>query len=166
MPGSVEVEWPTPRILFRVDSENVLKETDSCLWVALEEAVTPRVKLTRFNASTTQITLTHASGLARYDQPVGRYLEINVSENVQNETMDVIKQAFVKIYYTASDLDRSGDGYANDTRDINENALRLYSFNEYTGRWAKLSEGMDWVFETGVDITNVELYGNSYEGYV
>ena len=166
LPDSVEVEWPTPRDLFRVDSENALKETDSCLWVALEEAVTPRVKLTRFNASTTPITLTHASGLARYDQPVGRYLEINVSENVQNETRDVIKQALVKIYYTASDLDRTGDGYANDTRDINENALRLYSFNEYTGRWTKLSEGMDWVFETGVDTTNVELYGNSYEGYV
>ena len=166
LPDSVEVEWPTPRDLFRVDSENVLKETDSCLWVALEEAVTPRVKLTRFNASTTPIALTHASGLARYDQPVGRYLEINVSENVQNETRDVIKQALVKIYYTASDLDRTGDGYANDTRDINENALRLYSFNEYTGRWTKLSEDVDWVFETGVDTTNVELYGNSYEGYV
>jgi hypothetical protein len=164
--GSVEVEWPTPRDLFRVDSGNTIKETDSLIWVALDEAVTPRVRLSRYNAATTPVALTRGLGLAPYDTPVGRYIEINVSDNIQNETGEIIKMALVKIYYTASDLDRTGDGFANDTRDINEYTLRLYSFNEYTGKWTKLSEDLSWVFETGVNTTNVELYGNSYESYV
>lgn len=166
LPGSVEVEWPTPRDLFRVDSENTIKETESLIWVALDEAVTPRVKLSRYNAATTPVTLTRASGLARYDKPVGRYLEINVSDNIQNETGEIIKMALIRFYYTASDLDRTGDGFANDTRDIKENTLRLYSFNEYTGKWTKLTNGTSWVFGTGVNTTNVELYGREYEGYV
>lgn len=165
-PCSVEVEWPTPRDLFRVDSENTLKETDSFIWVALDEAVIPRVKLSRYDASTTPITLTHRLGLARYDEPIGRYLEINVSENIQNETGESVKQAWIYMYYTAADLDRTGDGLANDPRDIYENTLRLYSFDENTGRWTKLSEDLSWVFETGMNTTNVELYGKSYEGYV
>ena len=166
LPGSVEVEWPTPRDLFRVDSENTIKETDSLIWVALDEAVTPKVKLSRYTAATTPVALTRSSGLARYDKPVGRYLEINVSDNIQNETGEIIKMALLKIYYTASDLDRTGDGYANDTRDIKESTLRLYSFNEYTGKWTKLTNGTSWVFGTGVNTTNVELYGREYEGYV
>jgi hypothetical protein len=165
-PGSVEVEWPTPRDLFRVDSENTLKETDSLIWVALDEAVIPRVKLTRYDASTTPSTPTHLSGLKRYDKSVGRYLEINVSENIQNETGDRVKQAWIFIYYAALDLDRTGDGDANDSRDIDESALRLYVFNEYTGKWTKLTNATSWVFDTGVNTTNVDLYGKSYEGYV
>ena len=166
LPSSVEVEWPTPRDLFRVDSENTIKETDSLIWVALDEAVTPRVKLSHYTAATTPVELTRASGLARYDNPVGMYLEINVSDNIQNETGEIIKMALIRIYYTASDLDRTGDGYANDTRDINESTLRLYSFNEYTGKWTKLTNGTSWVFGTDVNTTNVELYGREYEGYV
>jgi hypothetical protein len=166
LPNSVEVEWPTPRDLFRVDSENALKETDSYLWVALDEAVTPTVKLTHFTASTTPIALTYASGLTRYDESVGRYLEINVSENVQNETGDIVTQAWIFMYYTAADLDRTGDGDADDAEDINESTLVLYRYDESTDRWMKLSEDLWWVFETEVNTTNTELYNKSYEGYV
>ena len=166
LPDSVEVEWPTPRDLFRVDSENTIKATDSYIWVALDEAVTPKVKLSRYTAATTPVELTRASGLARYDKTVGRYLEINVSDNIQNETGEIIKMALIRIYYTASDLDRTGDGYANDTRDINESTLVLYRYDESTDRWTKLTNGTSWVFGTGVNTTNVELYGREYEGYV
>jgi hypothetical protein len=166
LPGSVEVAWPTPRNWLRVDSENVLKETDSLVWIALDEAVIPRVRLSRYTGATTPVALTYAAGLAWYDTPVGRYLEINVSENIQNETEEIITMALVQLYYTAADLDRTGDGLANDTRDLNESTLRLYSYNDYTGKWMKLTNGTSWVFETGVNTTNVELYGTSYEGYV
>jgi hypothetical protein len=166
LPDSVEVEWPTPRDLFRVDSENTIKATDSYIWVALDEAVPPKVKLTHFTASTTPIALTHASGLARYDESVGRYLEINVSENVQNETGEIIKQAWIFMYYTAADLDRTGDGDADDEGDINESTLVLYRYDESQDRWIKLSEDRGWVFETHVDTTNIERYNKSYEGYV
>ena len=164
LPGSVEVAWPTPRDLLRVDSENVLKETDSFVWIALDEAVIPRVRLSRYTGATTPVALTTATGMAYYDTPVGRYLEINVSENIQNETREIITMALVQLYYTAADLDRTGDGLANDTRDLNESTLRLYAYN--TGRWTKLTNATSGVFETGVNTTNVELYGTSYEGYV
>ncbi|MGC9443708.1 MAG: RICIN domain-containing protein [Candidatus Methanospirareceae archaeon] len=166
LPGSVEIAWPTPRDVLRVDSENVLKETDALVWIALDAAVIPRVKLSRYTEATTPVALTPATGMAYYDTPVGRYLEINVSENIQNATNENVKQAWIFVYYTAADLDRTGDGLANDTRDIDENTLRLYSFNENTGRWAKLTNKTSWVFETGVNTTNVELYGMSYEGYI
>jgi hypothetical protein len=39
-------------------------------------------------------------------------------------------------------------------------------FDEATGRWTKLSEELVWVNGTGVDTTNEELYGKSYEGHV
>jgi hypothetical protein len=166
LPGSIEVEWPTPRDLFRVDSENTLKETDSLILVALDAAVIPRVTLSRYTSSTTPRALTRDSGLAWYDKPIGRYLAINVSENVQNETGDLVKHAWIFMYYTAADLDRTGDGLANDTRDIDERTLRLYVFNEYTGKWTKLTNATSWVFDTGVNTTNVDLHGKSYEGYV
>jgi hypothetical protein len=166
LPGSVEVAWPTPRDLLRVDSENVLKETDALVWIALDEAVIPRIRLSLYTGATTPVALTPATGMAYYDTPVGRYLEINVSENIQNETRELITMALIQLYYTAADLDRTGDGLANDTRDLNESTLRLYSYNDYTGKWTKLTNETSWVFETGVNTTNVELYGTSYEGYV
>ncbi|MDF1558441.1 MAG: PGF-pre-PGF domain-containing protein [ANME-2 cluster archaeon] len=147
---SVELEWPTPRDLIRADSENTIKRTDSMIWVALDEAVTPSIKITRYNASTTPSTLT-----SRYNFGTGKYLDIEVSENVQNDTGDIIKYAWITMYYTASDLDR-----------IDESKLKLYRFDEASGKWTKLNENMDWVFGTGVNTTNVELHGKSYEGYI
>ena len=158
---SVELEWPTPRDLIRADSENTIKRTDSMIWIALEEAVTPSIKITRYNASTTPSTLT-----SRYSIGTGQYLDIEVSENVQNDTGDIIKYALITMYYTASDLDRTGDGDANDPRDIDESKLKLYRFDEASSKWTKLNENMDWVFGTGVNTANVELHGKSYEGYV
>jgi len=89
-----------------------------------------------------------------------------VSENVQNETGNIIERALIRTYYTASDLDRTGDGDANDAADINESKLKLYRFDESSGHWIALSEDMDWVFGTGVNTTNVELCDKRYEGYV
>jgi len=163
LPDSVEVEFPSARDFFSVE---MVKEIDSSVWVDLEEAVTPRVKMSRYNASTTPFALSHDAGLAEDEEAAGRYLGINVSENVQNETGDIINWAGVQIYYTASDLDRKGDGDANDTGDINESTLRLYYFNESAGRWTKLSADLGWVFDTGVNTTDDEQYGKEYEGFV
>jgi hypothetical protein len=163
LPDSVYVEYPSARDFFRLEA---IKEIDSYIWVELEEAVTPRLKLSRYNATTTPVALGHATGLAAEEEAVGRYFEVQVSENVQNGTSDIITQAWFKLYYTAAELDRTGDGDANDPGDINESTLVLYVFDEATGRWTKLSEELVWVNETGVDTTNEALYGTSYEGHV
>lgn len=163
LPDSVRIEYSSPRNFFTAES---IKEIDSYIWVDLEKAVTPWVKMERFNASTTPMTLGSDSGLEGNEKATGRYFQITVSDNVQNETKELINWAMIKFYYTASDLDRTGNGDASDGGDINESTLKMYYFNESAGNWTKIIEDPHWVFETGVNTTNVELYGKSYEGYV
>jgi hypothetical protein len=97
---------------------------------------------------------------------IGKYLGVKVSENIQNSTADIISGALVRIYYTANDLDRTGDGDANDPEDFDENTLALYYFNETSGMWTKLTTNLSWVKEVGVNTTDVEVYGKKYAGYV
>jgi len=162
-PDSVYVEYPSPRDYFTVEA---IKEIDSFIWVDLERSVTPTVEMTRYNSSTTPFALDHALGMMREEEAVGRYLEIIVSENVQNETGDIINWAHIIMYYTAWDLDRTGDGDANDTDDVNETALSVYYFDESSDDWMKLSVELDWVFDIKVNTTNREHYGKEYEGEV
>ena len=166
LPDSAKVVYPTPRGFFEIDTIDTLKETDSVIAAGFNETVTPYVEMSRYNASTTPFALTHTAGLASDEEAVGRYLKINMSENMQNKTEDIIKGALVRIYYTASDLDRTDDGDADDAGDIDESTLKLYWFDESSGKWAKLSEDLEGVVGTSVDTNNVELYGNSYEGYI
>jgi hypothetical protein len=165
-PNMVEVEYLTPRDIFVTGEMDTVKETDSFVAVDLLQAVTPSVGVTLYNTSTTPSNLTTASGLVGYEEAVGRYLEIGVSGNVQNQTTNNINGSMIQIFYTASDLDRTGDGYVGDPGDLNETALTLYHLDESTGQWVKLTEDLAWVMGTGVDTTNFELYGNSYEGFV
>ncbi|MBN1762271.1 MAG: hypothetical protein JW878_04230 [Methanomicrobia archaeon] len=165
-PDSAKVVYPAPRDFFEVNTIDTLKETDSVITVGLDETVTPWISMSRHNTFTTPFALTHVSGLARDEVAVGKYLEIQLSENVQNETGDIITGTLVKLYYTVSDLDRTGDGDADDAGDIDERTLQLYWFDESRDQWTKLSEDLEGVVGTGVDTSNVELYGKSYEGYV
>lgn len=148
-PDSVEVVYSTPRDYFEVNTIYTLKQTDALLFMLLEEVVSVRIEMSRFKTATTPVALTHDAGLAGDEAAVGKYLTIEVSENVQNETVDVITQELVMVYYTAADPDRTGDGDGNDPGDINENSLILYWLNESSGRWTPLSEAMDWMFGNG-----------------
>jgi hypothetical protein len=97
---------------------------------------------------------------------MGRYLELSVSRDVQNETGEVVEYALVHLYYAESDLDRDGDGEIDGYEDFNETTLGLYFYNETLGSWVKLSPELDWVYDVGVNTTDVELYGEGYAGYV
>ncbi len=163
LPNSIEVQYPTPRDLFYVEA---IKHIDSTIWVELNGTAKPWIKMTRYNTSATPFALTHTMGLNSNEENTGKYLEINLSENIQNKTRDIIDEAWIIIHYTASDLDRTGDGDAKDVGDINENSLKFYFFSEETRKWIKVTDDLDWVFETGVDTANVELYGKNYEGYI
>jgi len=167
LPDSATVAYFTPNNFFEIDTIDTLKETDSVIAAALDEPVTLYVHMNRYNDSTIPFALTHASGLTGKDEALGRYLEIGVSETVQNETSSNLTGATITIYYAAEDLDRTGDGDADDEDDIDEGTLKLYWYDETQGRWIQLSTtSMPWVLGMGVNTTNVELYGNSYEGYV
>ncbi len=156
--GSVIIEYPTMRKLFRADG---IKEMDAFVQVYLEESVQPTVILRNFNSSNVQFSLTPAN-----EKDVGKYLDINVSENIQNSTSEIVDHALIAMLYTASDLDRTGDMDANDPGDINENTLAMNWFNTSAGKWEKLDAEMDWVNELGVDTNNTFILGRDYEGYV
>ncbi len=145
---------------------DTFKATDALLLADLEEEVQPWVELSRYNASTTPVMLNSSSGLEDYEKAMDKYLNVTVSQNLQNDTADLIAGAVIQYYYTETNLDRTGDGDANDPQDFNESTLGLYWLNESSGDWIKLSDDMEWVFATGVNTTDVELYGESYAGYV
>lgn len=151
---------------FMVAELDTVKATDTLLFVLLEEDVQPWVELSRYNASTTPVALTPSSGLEGSDKAMDKYLNITVSPNLQNATADLIASAAIQLYYTEADLDRTGDGDANDPQDFNESTLGLYWLNESSGDWIKLSAELEWVNATGVNTTDVELYGESYAGYI
>ena len=169
LPDSATVSYSAPCDFFEIDTIDTLKETDSVIAAALDEPVPLYVELSRYNSSTIiPITsaLTQASGLTGKDEAVGRYLEIVVSDTVQNEPASNLTGATITIYYTAADMDRTGDGDADDEDDIDESTLKMYWYDESRGRWTELSTSMSWVLGIGLNTTNVEIYGNSYEGYV
>jgi hypothetical protein len=145
---------------------DTVKQTDSTVYAVLEQEANATVHLQRYSNSTTPFSLTHTSGLAANENAVGKYLEITVSENLQNQTSDIISEAYIQLYYRLSDLDMNSDGDADDPEDIREDTLVLYFFDESSQTWIKLSENLDWVINIGVNTTDVELYGESYAGYV
>ncbi|MDN5310925.1 MAG: hypothetical protein PWP14_2319 [Methanolobus sp.] len=155
--GSVQVEYFAANDIFLVESADSIKRTDMSVGVVLDETVTPWIKLRKDNSS--PVLLSSRSGLASGEYAVGKYVNIDVSENIQNTTGSIMNSTLLKIYYRSSELDRNGDGDASDSNDINENTLCIYHFNENTRRWTKLPY-------TGVSNGDVELYGESYAGYV
>ncbi|PVX26423.1 MAG: hypothetical protein CW691_01510 [Candidatus Bathyarchaeum sp.] len=151
---------------FKIDEIDTVKQTDSTISAVLDEAANATVQISRYNNSSTPFSLTHESGLATNEKAVGKYLELNVSENVQNKTSDILSEVYVEFYYRLSDLDTNGDGDTTDIEDLREESLTLYFFNETSQTWTKATEGQDWVISIGVNTKKVEIYGESYEGYV
>lgn len=158
--GSVIIEYPTMRKLFRADG---IKEMDAFVQVYLEEAVQPTIILKNYNSSNLFVNIT---GLPANEIDVGKYLEINVNENIQNSTSEIVDHALIVMLYTAADLDRTGDMDSNDAGDIDERTLGINWYNTSASRWEKLSSGMDWVNDVGVDTNNTFILGRDYEGYV
>jgi len=153
-------------IYFITDEIDMIKTTDSVIAVGLDESVKPSVQINRYNDTTTSHALTYCSGLSCGEKAVGKYLEIKVSENVQNATNDNLTAALIQIYYTKDDLDTNGDGDLDDPEDLDETTLALYYFSENLGKWIKIDTNLDWVMDIQVNSTNVEVYGTQYEGYI
>nr|WP_321498086.1 RICIN domain-containing protein [uncultured Methanolobus sp.] len=154
---SVLIEFMAPSDIFVIDSADVIKKTDSTVGIILDANVKPWIKIRKPGSSAH--VLASGTGLASKEYEIGKYLDITVSENVENATADIINGTLISIYYRFSELDRNGDGDLTDKIDIDEDTLCMYYLNEDTGRWTKLSNA-------GVDTSNIEMYGESYEGHV
>lgn len=157
---SGKIEYPDVVSNFKADA---IAEMGLFVMVDLIKPVKPTIELNHYDETNVPNNLAYV--LSGNELSV-KYIDINVSENVMNETSNNIGQAIILIYYSAKDLDRTGDGDANDFGDINENTIGINWFNNDSGTWVKLSNDMDWVNDVGINTTNDVIYGKEYEGYV
>jgi hypothetical protein len=155
--GSVLVEYMAAKDILLVESADSIKRTDLSAGMVLDANVTPWIELRKHTYS--QVPLSSRSGLASGEYALGKYFDIEVSENIQNTTGSIMNSTLLTIYYRAGELDRNSDGDTSDPNDIDEKTLCVYYFNEDTRKWIKLSN-------TGVHTGDVELYGERYAGYV
>ncbi|AFV25350.1 ricin B lectin [Methanolobus psychrophilus R15] len=155
--GSVLVEYMAAKDIFLVESPDSIKITDSSVGVVLDVNVTPWIELRKSTSS--PVPLSSDTGLVSGEYAVGKYLDVTVSENIQNTRASIMNSTLLKIYYRSSQLDRNGDGDTSDPYDIDENTLCIYYLNEETRKWVKLPY-------TGVNTGDVEMYGENYAGYV
>ncbi|NYT12820.1 MAG: hypothetical protein GKC03_09800, partial [Methanomassiliicoccales archaeon] len=151
---------------FAIDDIDVVKKTDTMVsGIADEEGTRPRINITKYDSSSSPHVLDQTSGLKAWETSLGKYIEVDV-EDLARPGMEVYDKFQIRIYYTLEELDRTGDGDLDDLEDLNESTLALYKYDEIKGSWVKIDPSLSWVFEVGVNTTNVDLYGNSYEGFV
>jgi len=149
---------------FAVDAIDTLKQTDSLVYAVLEEPAQPWIDVTRSGEASTE--LSGDTGAIDYDHSLSRYLEVSVSENIQGPSGEIVEYALIKAYYSELDLDGDMDGETGGPSDFNETTLCLYYYDEEQGAWVKMTPELDWVHDTGVNTTDLMLYGEEYSGYV
>jgi hypothetical protein len=119
------------------------------------------VTVERLNDGDVEHSLSDSNALASGEVIMDKYVRITFVSDDPNMS-DVVEGSLIKIYYTAAELDMNGDGDADDPEDLNESSLQLYLMSD-DGTWVRLADVID---TTGVNTTNIELFGKSYEGYV
>ena len=120
-----------------------------------------RVSVDKLRDDDVDDSLSGSDVLAPGEVVMDKYIRIEF-ESFDPNMSDIVSGSLIKIYYTSADLDLTGDGDGDDPEDINESTLALFLMSA-DGRWIRLSDLVD---TTGVNTTNVELFGVSYEGYV
>ncbi|MBN1678217.1 MAG: hypothetical protein JW880_06725 [Candidatus Thermoplasmatota archaeon] len=159
--SSVLVDYLNPRACFRLDQIDTMRTTDAFVWTSLSNMTTFSVNVERLNGTEVQDGLANSDALAPEEVIMDKYIRIQLQLHDQNASV-VVLGSLVRIYYASSDLDMNGDGDADDPEDLNESWLELFVMSA-AGEWKRLSDG---VYTTGVNTTNLELFGRSYEGYL
>jgi len=122
-----------------------IKEAKNATNTAIELNATKAANVSvTINANTNASALnatpaTNAYGLAENENSLGKYIDVDVTG------IDEANLTFVSLYlyYTIADLDRNGDGDADDPGDLNETTLKVYWFSENTSLWMPLGPGAD-----------------------
>ncbi len=164
--GALSYDYLAPRSFFMLDDVDTFKATGSRVWTKLDEPVLFSVDLASYSNEDTPNALTRENGLAVDEMPTGKYLEIEVSEDLKNDDGDLITGATIWMYYTVDDLDVNGDGDAEDPIDIDETTLALFVLDVGTGNWVRLTPDLEWVNDTGLETADLEMYGVPYAGFL
>ncbi|WP_340820388.1 hypothetical protein [Methanolobus sp. WCC4] len=157
---SGEMEYQKEVNEFRADA---IDKMGLYVMVELKEPEKPSIELTLYSEDELPHNMSY--GLSSGELGV-KFLDIDVSDNVMNGTVNNIQRAMIVIYYTARDLDRTGDLDGNDAGDIDESTLSMVWYNETSGNWEELSTDMDWVHNIGINTDNDIIDGKEYEGYM
>ena len=150
-----------------VDAKN---ETNTIVNFTTVQNVTGSINVTAgTSASAVGAVPMAGHGLEQDQQPIDRYLEINVSDSI-NAASGNISWAAITMYYSDADLDKNGSANITDLGDINESSLKFwwYCSNCPTeSKWKVLETGNDYtslggpyVYEAGVDMPNNYVWAN------
>jgi hypothetical protein len=164
--GALSYSYHNPRSCFKLDQVDMLKATDAIVYTKLDDMAVFTVDVAGYGEDDTPRRLTGDTGMEEGDRPLGKYLEVEVSENLLDGDGDLITGVTVWLYYTEADLDRTGDGDADDPIDLDEETLAMYRWDQWDGMWVRLSEDLEWVESVSVDTEDVEMYGMAYAGSV
>ncbi|MFW9918729.1 MAG: hypothetical protein ACFFED_03965 [Candidatus Thorarchaeota archaeon] len=145
-------------------SIDIVKHLDATLSITLSSQLAPTVTLRKYNMTTTPYALTTFSGLLEGEEALGRYLEVSVMAS--GVTVTTVQESLIIMYYRHRDLDRNGNGLLNDSEDIDEATLVMYLYDDSINMWVRITDDLYWVIETGVNGTDIEVYGEVYAGYV
>jgi len=147
-----------------VNDIDSLRAIDSSLAFYLSGAARLSIQMTKYNTTTTPHVLTYATGLRGSDVSLGVYLDVSLA--LYGNTTNAFESALVQVYYRESDLDQNRDGVIGEIGDINETSICLYWYDDTSDSWVRLTNDLDWPLGTGVNTSDVEIYGESYAGYV
>jgi hypothetical protein len=159
--GSVMVDYLNPRACFLLDQMDTMRATDTFVWTRLDNMTTFSVGVDKLNEDEVVDSLSDSDALGAGEVAMDKYIRIEFHPSDPNASAAVLG-SMVRIYYTASDLDLNGDGDGDDPEDLNESSLCMFLMSA-DGEWIRLSDTVD---TTGVNTTNVEMFGVSYEGFL
>ncbi len=159
--GSVLVDYLNPRECFMLDQIDTMRATDTFVWTKLSNMTTFSIAVEKLHDDEVEDSLSGSDALAPDEVIMDKYVRIEFQSHDPNMS-DVVSGSLIKIYYTAADLDMNGDGDGDDPEDLNESSLQLYLMSA-DGSWVRLSDIVD---TTGVNTTDVEMFGMTYEGYL
>jgi len=164
--SSMRVEYLSARSEFLLDTYDAVTTTGAQAWGALDGNATFNLTFTKHAGNDIPNALGSWNGMEANELPLGRYLDVELSNMVPVTGAVSFAGGHIELFYSISDLDRNGDGDANDSEDFNESLLSLYWFNETGGTWTKLSGSLEWVKGTGVNTTDMTMYGKDYAGFL
>ncbi|MCK5415791.1 MAG: hypothetical protein KAJ35_10455, partial [Thermoplasmata archaeon] len=98
--GVLTYNYHNPRSCFKLDDIDTIKATDAAIWTQLDEMAVFSVDIAKYDEDDTPRRLTEDNGLEEGDKPIGKYVEVEVSENLLSEEGDIITGATIWVYYT------------------------------------------------------------------
>jgi hypothetical protein len=172
--SSVNGTFPAIRIISRAanltanTSVKVINATNTS-YVDIEITVLKDVNATvnvTLSSSSNALNVSEMSstyGLGSGEYAVGKYISINVSDNIQGN----LSWTMLKMYYNVSDLDRNNDGDASDAGvDIDSSKLKLYWYNSTGNTWVKLTTGLNLTQSDGPYVYGTDVNQTAVSGYL